>query len=41
MEVFVMALAGRDEVWVDGEFVAFDADRAVDDRLTAGVIGKA
>jgi hypothetical protein len=36
-----MTLAGRDEVWIDGELIAVDADCAVDDRLTARVIGEA
>ena len=36
-----MTLAGRDEVWIDGELIAFDADGAVNDRLTAWVIGEA
>jgi hypothetical protein len=35
-----MALAGG-EVRIDGEFIAFDADFAVDDRLAARVIGEA
>ena len=35
-----MALAGRDEIGIDVELVAFDADFAVDDRLQRGWSGR-
>ena len=41
VKVFVVALPRGGEVRIDGEFVAFDADFAVDQRATAGMIGQA
>src|SRR5690349_20489409 len=40
MKKFVMAFAGRDEFRIDVELVAFDSDFSVDQRATAGMIGK-
>jgi hypothetical protein len=40
MKIFVMALAGGGEVGVNVEFVAFDADFAVDHSAAARVIGE-
>jgi poly-beta-hydroxyalkanoate depolymerase len=35
-----MALAGRNEIRIDVELIAFDADFAVDDRLAARMVGE-
>ena len=41
VQILVMALAGRNEVRIDVELVAFDTDFAVDDRLAARMVGQA
>ena len=38
VEILVMTLAGRNEIRVDVQLIAFDADLAVDHRLAAGMI---
>ena len=40
VKILVMTLAGRNEMWIDIKFVAFDTDLAIDDRLAARMIGQ-
>ena len=40
VQILVMALAGRNKVWIDIKLVAFDTDLAIDDRLAARMIGQ-
>jgi hypothetical protein len=41
MQIFVVTLAGRNEIRIDIELIAFDTDLPVDQCLAARMIGKA
>jgi hypothetical protein len=40
VKILVMALSGRNELRINVEVVAFDADLAVDESATAGMVGQ-